>query len=270
MLISTPTFCGAYVRRCTPEQFASLRHAIVGAEKLREPLATSFKEKFGVALLEGYGMTEMSPVVAVNLPDDEGPSGRRVRTRMGSVGRPIPGVEAKVVDRDSGVDLPVGEEGLLLVRGQNLMMGYLDDPTRTAGALREGWYVTGDIARVDGDGFIFITDRVSRFSKIGGEMVPHVRVEEAIDGILGDAASAVTAVPDAARGERLIAFYAAPDVTPERLWGRLGDTDLPRLWIPKRENLIPLEALPVLGTGKVDLQRVKQMALALAERPTPS
>jgi len=261
MLISTPTFCATYLRRCTREQFAHLRHAIVGAEKLRESLATEFRERFGIGLLEGYGMTEMSPVVAVNLPDEDTPTGRRIRTRAGSVGRTIPDVVAKVVDRETGADLPVGEEGMLLVKGQNLMVGYLDAPDRTAEVIRDGWYVTGDIARIDEDGFVYITDRVSRFSKIGGEMVPHLKVEEAVNAILGEAVSVVTAVPDEAKGERLVAFYTKPTMSPEDLWRRLTETDLPRLWIPKREHLIPVEAIPTLGTGKVDLRRVRELAL---------
>jgi acyl-[acyl-carrier-protein]-phospholipid O-acyltransferase/long-chain-fatty-acid--[acyl-carrier-protein] ligase len=142
-----------------------------------------------------------------------------------------------------------------------MMAGYLDAPDRTAEVIRDGWYVTGDIARIDEDGFIFITDRLSRFSKIGGEMVPHMRVEDAINAILGDAASVVTAVPDAVKGERLVAFYTRQDVTPETLWEQLCHTDLPKLWIPKRENVVPIETIPTLGTGKVDLRRVKQLAL---------
>jgi acyl-[acyl-carrier-protein]-phospholipid O-acyltransferase/long-chain-fatty-acid--[acyl-carrier-protein] ligase len=260
MLISTPTFCGSYVRRCTKEQFAHLRCAIVGAEKLREPLATEFREKFGAVLLEGYGMTEMAPVVAVNRPNVEEPDEKQVGTKPGSVGHPIPGVAAKIVDRDTGVDLPVGEEGLLLVKGPNMMVGYLHAPERTAEVMRDGWYVTGDIAKLDEDGFIYITDRLSRFSKVGGEMVPHVRVEDAINAALGEAAAVVTAVPDESKGERLVAFYVSASVTPEMLWERLTQTELPRLWIPKRDSLIPIDAIPMLGTGKVDLRRVKELA----------
>jgi acyl-[acyl-carrier-protein]-phospholipid O-acyltransferase/long-chain-fatty-acid--[acyl-carrier-protein] ligase len=126
--------------------------------------------------------------------------------------------------------------------------------------MRDGWYVTGDIGMVDEDGFVFITDRLSRFSKIGGEMVPHIKVEEAINAILGESASVVAAVPDAARGERLVAFYTKADIAPEALWERLCQTDLPKLWIPKRECLLPIEAIPTLGTGKVDLRRVKALA----------
>jgi acyl-[acyl-carrier-protein]-phospholipid O-acyltransferase/long-chain-fatty-acid--[acyl-carrier-protein] ligase len=141
-----------------------------------------------------------------------------------------------------------------------MMVGYLDQPERTSDVIRDGWYVTGDIARIDEDGFIFITDRLSRFSKIGGEMVPHVKVEDAINEILGDALSAVTAIPDETKGERLVAFYARPDLAPEQLWEKLSSTDLPKLWLPRRDCLFQIEAIPTLGTGKVDLKRVKEMA----------
>ncbi|MCC7044190.1 MAG: MFS transporter [Acidobacteria bacterium] len=260
MLISTPTFCSAYVRRCTKEQFAHLKYAIVGAEKLREPLAVEFREKYGVALLEGYGCTEMAPVVAVNRPDVRHGHDLQIGTKAGSVGHPIPGVAAKIVDRETGVELPVGHEGLLLVRGPNLMAGYLNAPERTAEVVRDGWYVTGDIARLDEDGFIFITDRLSRFSKIGGEMVPHVRIEDAINAVLGEVVSAVTAVPDVSKGERIVAFYTRQDVSPSVLWEQLGGTDLPKLWMPRRDCLVPIEAIPTLGTGKVDLRLVRELA----------
>jgi acyl-[acyl-carrier-protein]-phospholipid O-acyltransferase/long-chain-fatty-acid--[acyl-carrier-protein] ligase len=264
MLISTPTFCTSYLRRVTPDQLAHLRYAIVGAEKLREPLARAFREKYGVTLLEGYGCTEMSPVVAVNRPDAEVGGRTQTGARPGSVGRPIPGVEAKVIDRDTGEGPLIGREGLLLVRGPNMMLGYLNQPERTAEAIRDGWYVTGDIATIDEDGFIFITDRLSRFSKIGGEMVPHLKVEEAINAVLGDSCSAVTAVPDETRGERLVAFYTRQDIAPEALWDRLCQGDLPKLWVPKRDCLVPIEAIPALGTGKVDLRRLREMAAAHA------
>jgi acyl-[acyl-carrier-protein]-phospholipid O-acyltransferase/long-chain-fatty-acid--[acyl-carrier-protein] ligase len=267
MLISTPTFCNSYVRRISKEQFAHLKYAIVGAEKLREPLASEFRDKYGIGLLEGYGSTEMAPVVAVNRPDVEHGGETQVGTKAGSVGHPIPGVAAKIVDRETGQDLPLGHEGLLLVRGPNMMAGYLKAPDRTAEVVRDGWYTTGDIARLDEDGFIFITDRLSRFSKIGGEMVPHVKIEDAINGILGDLCAVVTAVPDASKGERLIAFYTRRDVEPEVLWERLSGTDLPKLWIPRRDALIPIEAIPTLGTGKVDLRRVKQLALDQTASP---
>jgi len=260
MLISTPTFCQAYLRRCTPDQFARLKYAIVGAEKLRQPLAAAFREKFGIDLLEGYGCTEMSPVIAVNRPNIVSGRETQVGTKAGSVGHPLPGVAAKVVDQTTGEGPIVGREGLLLVKGANLMQGYLGQPERTAEVIRDGWYVTGDIAIVDEDGFIFITDRLSRFSKIGGEMVPHVKLEDTINDLLGEICCAVTAIPDAAKGERLVAFYTRPDVAPDALWDRLCQTELPRLWLPRRDSLIVIDAIPTLGTGKVDLRRLRQLA----------
>jgi acyl-[acyl-carrier-protein]-phospholipid O-acyltransferase/long-chain-fatty-acid--[acyl-carrier-protein] ligase len=260
MLISTPTFCQSYLRRCAKEQFASLRFAIVGAEKLREPLATAFREKFGIPLLEGYGCTEMSPVVSVNLPDGTRDGRPWIGTKFGSVGRPIPGVSAKIVDRVTGAGPLIDQDGLLLVKGDSMMVGYLNQPERTAEAMRDGWYVTGDIAKIDQDGFIFITDRLTRFSKIGGEMVPHVKIEEAINEVLGEALSGGTAVPDAAKGERLIAFYSKPEVTPEQLWEQLSRSELPKLWLPRRDSLVQIEAIPTLGSGKVDLRKLREMA----------
>jgi acyl-[acyl-carrier-protein]-phospholipid O-acyltransferase/long-chain-fatty-acid--[acyl-carrier-protein] ligase len=262
-LLSTPTFCSTYTRKCTPEQFASLRFVLVGAEKLRESVAAAFREKFGLTPMEGYGCTEMSPVVAVNAPDYRAGKNSQTGTKPGTVGHPLPGVAARIVDPTSFEPLPINTEGLLLVKGSNRMLGYLNQPARTAEVFRDGWYITGDIARLDEEGFLTITDRLSRFSKIGGEMVPHVKVEESILSVLGDAACAVTGVPDEQRGERLVALYVCPAVTPAELWKRLSETDLPKLWLPKRENLYPVDSLPQLGTGKLDLRAVKVRAQVL-------
>jgi acyl-[acyl-carrier-protein]-phospholipid O-acyltransferase/long-chain-fatty-acid--[acyl-carrier-protein] ligase len=251
IIISTPTFYSSYVRKIQPEQFAHIRYAVVGAEKLRQPIAAAFKQRFGIDLIEGYGCTEMSPVVAVNMPE----------RRPGSVGRPLPGVRARVVDPITGEGPLVGEEGMLLVSGPNRMLGYLDDPDLTASVFHDDWYVTGDIATLDADGFIRITDRLSRFSKIAGEMVPHMKVEEEIQDLLGDSHTAtVVSVPDESRGERLIAFYSDPDLTPAALWEKLTATSLPRLWIPKREDLRLMESIPTLGSGKIDVQGLKRIA----------
>jgi len=266
ILVSTPTFYASYVRKCRPEQFARVRYALVGAEKLREPIANAFKEKFGIALLEGYGCTEMSPVVAVNAPDvfDDGQHQRG--SRAGTVGHPLPGVVAKVVDIETGEGPLIGREGLLLVAGPNRMQGYIGEPERTAEVLRDGWYTTGDIACMDEDGFIRITDRLSRFSKIAGEMVPHMKLEEQVQTLLDPQYTcAVTAVPDDARGERLVAFFTDPGLAAAELWERLCRTELPRLWIPKREDLRFIEAIPSLGTGKVDLRAVRQLAASASE-----
>jgi len=260
LLISTPTFYGGYIRRCTREEFATLRYVIAGAEKLREQIATSFQEKFGVPILEGYGCTEVAPVVSVNLPDVVFDNQTQIGNKPGTVGHPIPGVVVKVVNPETFEPLTCGEEGLLLVKGPNVMLGYLNQPSLTKEVIRDGWYVTGDIAAVDEDGFIRITDRLSRFSKIGGEMVPHVKVEEVINGILGSVASIVTAVPDSQRGEKLIALYCENGMSKEDLWQRLNESDLPKLWIPKRDDLFAIDSLPVLGSGKIDLKAAKSLA----------
>ena len=265
LLISTPTFFGAYVRKCSAEQFASLRLALVGAEKLQEPLARTFQEKYGLDLLEGYGCTEMGPVVSVNTPDVTHGRIHQRGTRPGSVGHPIPGVVAKVVDTETGEGPLVGQPGLLLVKGPGRMLGYLGQPERTQEALRDGWYVTGDIAVIDEEGFITITDRLARFSKIGGEMVPHGALEASVLELIAEGtACAVTSVPDPTRGERLVVFYTDAAMSPASLWDALGGSNLPKLWLPKRDDLHVVQTLPVLGTGKLDLRALRELALARA------
>jgi acyl-[acyl-carrier-protein]-phospholipid O-acyltransferase/long-chain-fatty-acid--[acyl-carrier-protein] ligase len=263
-LLGTPTFCGTYARKCTREQFESLRFIVVGAEKLREPLRHEFRDAFGKELLEGYGCTELSPVVGVNSPDF--PFGResQVGIKEGTIGLPLPGVSGRVVDPETREVLAIGQEGLLEILGPNVMMGYLNQPERTAGAMHDGWYITGDIAAIDEDGFIRITDRLARFSKIGGEMVPHLKLEEAATALLDGAPCAVTGLPDERKGERLALLYTAPDVTADEVWRRLSSTDLPKLWIPKPADIHQVEALPVLGTGKLDLRGVRTRAMELA------
>ena len=266
LLISTPTFYAGYLRRCTKEEFSSLRYLIAGAEKLREQIAKGYQEKFDSTILEGYGCTELGPVVSVNTLDVVDGKESQIGNKPGTVGQPIPGVAVKVVDPDTEQPLACGQEGLLLVRGPNVMLGYLGQPHLTDQALRRGWYVTGDIAAVDEDGFIRITDRLSRFSKIGGEMVPHMKVEEVINEVLGAAASVVTAVPDEQRGEKLVAFYTQNGITREALWVKLNQSELPKLWVPRRENLYLIESIPVLGSGKADLKKIKALALEQARR----
>jgi acyl-[acyl-carrier-protein]-phospholipid O-acyltransferase/long-chain-fatty-acid--[acyl-carrier-protein] ligase len=252
------------MRKCTREQFASLRFVVVGAEKLREPLRQEFEETFGIDLLEGYGMTEMSPVIAVNTPGYREGKEVQIGTKHGTVGLPIPGVAVRIVDLETKEPVPPGQEGMLLVKGPNRMLGYLNQPERTAQVFQDDWYVTGDIAKLDEDGFLAITDRISRFSKVGGEMVPHLLVEELISKACGDAPCVVTGLPDERKGERLAVLYTDPNITPEDLWRRLSETDLPKLWLPKLENIHQVEELPVLGTGKLDLRGVRARALELA------
>jgi acyl-[acyl-carrier-protein]-phospholipid O-acyltransferase/long-chain-fatty-acid--[acyl-carrier-protein] ligase len=203
-------------------------------------------------------------VVAVNTPDIVHDKEKQTGHKPGTVGHPLPGVAAKVIDPDSGETLGPGQEGLLLIKGSNVMLGYLNQQNLTDQAMRQGWYVTGDIATIDEDGFITITDRLSRFSKIGGEMVPHMRIEEMINDVLGSPASVVTAIPDEQRGERLVVFYAKNGVSREELWDKLNKSALPKLWLPKRDDLHAIDEIPILGSGKADLKRVKAMALEKA------
>jgi acyl-[acyl-carrier-protein]-phospholipid O-acyltransferase/long-chain-fatty-acid--[acyl-carrier-protein] ligase len=174
----------------------------------------------------------------------------------------VPGVNAKVVDPETGEGPLIGAEGLLLVSGPNRMLGYLDEPEQTREAFRNEWYVTGDIATIDEQGFIRITDRLSRFSKIAGEMVPHMKIEDEIQTVLGEShACVVTSTPDDTKGERLVAFYTDPNVTAQQLWEHLSATTLPKLWVPKREDIRAIDAIPTLGTGKTDLRAVRRLAL---------
>jgi len=267
ILMGTPTFLSAYVKKCSKEQFATVRLAVVGAEKLKEPLANAFMEKFGVLPFEGYGATELSPLVTVGFPDNvlEETMERQIGHKFGKVGHPIPGVAAKVVDPDTFETKAGNEEGLLLVKGANVMKGYLNNPSKTAEVIKEGWYITGDIATIDDDGFIKITDRLSRFSKIGGEMVPHIKVEENIMEALGatEPVIAVTSVPDEKKGERLVVLHTV-DLDAIAISESLTRKGIPNLWIPKKEAYFKIDALPLLGTGKIDLKKIKSLAQELA------
>jgi acyl-[acyl-carrier-protein]-phospholipid O-acyltransferase/long-chain-fatty-acid--[acyl-carrier-protein] ligase len=264
-LFATPTFLAQYVRRVEPEEFASLEFVLTGAEKLRDSVADAFEKQFGVRPIEGYGCTETSPVVALSAPDVRGAGLLQRGHKPGSVGVPIPGVAVRTVDPESLAPLPVGAPGLLLVSGPNVMAGYHKRPELTAEAFLDGWYRTGDIAHVDDEGFLFITDRLSRFSKIAGEMVPHGRIEEALQAAAGEAEPcfAVTGIPDERRGERLIVLTTLPADRVRAALDALAQPgfDLPALWIPRERDVVAVEAIPVLGSGKKDLQRIRQVAL---------
>ncbi|MBK8096703.1 MAG: MFS transporter [Planctomycetes bacterium] len=264
VLLATPTFLQIYLRRCEPADFGSLRIVLAGAEKLPERLATAFVERFGIRPLEGYGATECAPVIAVSTLDFRAPGFFQAGSKRGHVGQPLPGIALRVVDPDTGAELPPDTPGMLLVRGPNVMRGYLGRPDLTAKALSDGWYVTGDIARLDEDGFLQITDRLSRFSKIGGEMVPHGRVEEALHEAAGASTQvfAVTAVPDDRKGERLAVLHTLPLARIPEVLGKLAQSGLPNLFVPRADAFVAVEALPMLGTGKLDLRAIKQQAQA--------
>ncbi|MCX6891036.1 MAG: AMP-binding protein, partial [Verrucomicrobia bacterium] len=157
-LLATPTFLQFYMRGCSAEDFGSLRVVVTAAEKLPERVAAAFEEKFGIRPLEGYGCTECGPAVAVNTHDFRSAGFRQIGAKRGKIGHPLPGISVRIVDPETSAPLPVGQPGLLLVRGPNIMQGYLGRPEKTAEVLQDGWYVTGDIAAIDEDGFLQITD----------------------------------------------------------------------------------------------------------------
>ncbi|TWU48668.1 Bifunctional protein Aas [Rubripirellula tenax] len=270
VLLATPTFLRGYLRRVTPEQFSKLDVVVVGAEKMPAELFESFEKKFGVRPVEGYGATELSPLVSVNIPPSRSSAAHQADRVEGSVGRPLPGVSARVVSPDSGDELRAGEDGMLMVTGPNVMRGYANQEEMTGKAIQDGWYVTGDIANVDDQGFIHITGRLSRFSKIGGEMVPHVRIEEELSRLFceGDDDETlricVTAVPDAKKGERLIVLHVPTTKEIDDIRKGLSEAGLPNLFIPGRDGFIEVEAIPMLGTGKLDLKAAKDVAASLA------
>ena len=268
LLVATPSFVGEYVRRCEPGDFASLRVAIVGAEKMRQELANAFWEKFHLDLFQGYGCTELAPVVSVET------SGCYALKHLGvapcgTVGRPIPGIAVRVVNPQTFAECGPGEAGMLLVKGPNVMAGYLAEPEKTRQVIWEdGWYITGDVAQLDDDGFITITDRLSRFSKIAGEMVSHVHVEEALHRALGclEPRLVVTSVSDNQKGERFVVLHTELGVSVDDLLKRMRDSGLPPLWVPRREHFYRVESLPIMGSGKIDLRQAKEKAQRLSAK----
>jgi len=259
-LLATPTFLRLYLRKAEPEQLRSLRLIIVGAEKLPLDLASHFEQRFQKKVFEGYGLTETAPVVSVNLPEPT-PSAAPT-SRLGSVGRLAPGIAAEIREPETKRKLSLFETGMLWLRGPNIFEGYLHDPKRTVEVLHHGWLKTGDIARFDEDGFLYIEGRVSRFSKIGGEMVPHEAIEQKIVDLLDlsgrdERPIAVVGVQDEAKGEALV-LLSAVDIDLAELRKKLQDAGVPNLWIPK--HIQRIEAIPVLASGKLDLKKCQERA----------
>lgn len=262
-LICTPTMMAAYIKRCKPEQFRSLRHCILGGEKLMRQQALEIQNKLGLTPLEGYGLAETSPVIACNVPGNVVLSdGRTVSgTKLGTVGLPVPGTLIRISDLNSHEILPANKEGAIAVHGPQVMIGYLNKPKETEAVLKDGWFTTGDLGFLDDDGFLTVTGRLSQFSKIAGEMVPHLAIEEELLRLTGKDAQSlcVTSIPDAKRGERLVVVHSNLDVTPEKLVKRLSESNLPKLWIPDSRDFVRVDALPTLANGKLDLRKIRDI-----------
>ena len=269
VLLATATFLQIYLRGVAPEDFGGLKLVVTGAEKLPESLAAAFEERFGIRPFEGYGCTECSPAVAVNTWDYRAAGFYQVGGKHGKIGQPVPGMCVRITDAENpwgGKILPPGEAGMLLVRGPNLMLGYLNQPEKTAEVLRDGWYCTGDVAFLDDDGFLQITGRLNRFSKIGGEMVPQLKIEDKLSELAGVAEQTfvVIGVPDEKKGERLVVLHKLAEAELAVVLEKFAASDLPNLWKPKADAFFRVENFPMLGTGKLDLRGVKEMAQKLA------
>ena len=265
LMCATPTFLRSYLRKAEPAQLRSLRLLITGAEKLPADLAKAFEQRFGKEVLEGYGLTETSPVVSANLPNliPARPGGSvQPSSRTGSTGKMVPGLAAEIRDPESGKKLSLHETGMLWLRGPNIFEGYLNDPARTAEVLHEGWLKTGDLGRFDEDGFLFIEGRLSRFSKIGGEMVPHELVEQKIVTALkldehAERVVAIVGVPDEAKGEALI-LLASIEIDSAQLRAALREAEVPNLWVPR--TIRKVDSIPILASGKLDMRGCKELA----------
>ncbi len=265
ILVATPMFLRNYGRRCDQEDFKTLEVLVTGGERLPKQVADEFEAKFGIRPIEGYGCTETSPLIASNIPASRAQRYQADSAREGTVGKAAPGIEVKIVDQETGVDLPIGERGILLVKGPNVMAGYLNDPAATAKRMRDGWYVTGDLATIDDEGFIRIVGRESRFAKIGGEMVSHLAVEEPLTNIVGmdedgQPKLIVISVPDETKGERLVVIHKPITQKPAELRRALSESGLPNLYIPSLSSFMEVESLPFIGTGKIDLKQIREMA----------
>jgi acyl-[acyl-carrier-protein]-phospholipid O-acyltransferase/long-chain-fatty-acid--[acyl-carrier-protein] ligase len=274
VMLATPTFLRGYMRRVKVEQLASLKLIVTGAEKLPLNFEEEFRNKFGKPVMEGYGLTETSPVSNVNLPDPAASGQQPVipARRPGSVGQFLPGIAVRITDPVSGDELPIDQSGMIWMRGPNIFPGYLNAPKRTAEVIIDGWLRTGDVGRVDAEGFLYIEGRLSRFSKIGGEMVPHETVEAHINRALGfdseaERRIAVVGVPDPDKGEALVLLSttASEAVKQELIQLRytLLEHGVPALWIPKR--LVRVAQIPVLASGKLDIKGCERLALEHAE-----
>ncbi len=263
ILFATPSFLQTYLRRCTAQHLRSLRLVITGAEKLRDSIRDRFQAlNAALEIVEAYGCTELSPIVSVNLSSDIRKLGSKTG-KKNSIGPSLNNVYSIVADPETLAPLPPEREGLLLVKGPNVMKGYLNDPERTNEVMHNGFYNTGDMAKMDTAGYITLCGRLSRFSKIAGEMVPHEMAERIINEIAGTEAqcAVVCGVPDPVKGEALAVFYT-PEMpcSPAEIVEQLKQRNVSNLWIPKLTHFQPIEKIPVLGSGKLDLATIRTLA----------
>ncbi|MBN1949069.1 MAG: AMP-binding protein [Candidatus Cloacimonetes bacterium] len=248
ILIGTPTFFWGYLKKSEPGELSSVRYAIAGADKVTDKLREAYQKAHQIELLEGYGATETSPVISVNVPG---------ANRPGSIGKPLPGVQVKIIDRETDTPLPPGQEGKILVKGDLVMKGYLGDLEETSLHIRNGWYDTGDMGMLDEDGFLWHKGRLKRFVKIGGEMVSLVKVEEVLTRYLPDnVICCVVDVPNPTKGADIVAAVTTGEIDQRHILRQMKK-ELPAIAIPKEFYVI--EDIPLAGSGKVSFREVEDI-----------
>ncbi|MDO4574154.1 MAG: AMP-binding protein [Planctomycetia bacterium] len=269
IFMGTPSFLRLYLRRLEPEDFPSVNQIMLGAERCPVELMNESERRFGVRPVQGYGITETSPIIAANLS--------RLRMRPGdappkdeSLGRPLPRVFVKVLDLNTGEPCKPGQVGMLWVSGQSVMKGYYEEPELTASVVKDGWYCTGDLVSLDPDGYILLAGRISRFAKIAGEMVPHEGLEEILNQILANPIDelpklCVTSVADDRKGEKIVVLYTELALSPAEINAKLLERKIPAIWVPSQDAYRKIDAIPLLGTGKLDLYAIQQLAKQLFE-----
>jgi acyl-[acyl-carrier-protein]-phospholipid O-acyltransferase/long-chain-fatty-acid--[acyl-carrier-protein] ligase len=270
VLLATPTFLRGYMKRIDPAQLKSLQLVVTGAEKLPQNLADAFEEKFGVRPMEGYGLTETSPATNVNLPTPESVANSHSMPSQlnGAVGQLLPGIAIRLTDPVTNAPVPLDQPGIINLKGPNIFSGYLRDVKRSNEVLTaDGWFKTGDVGVFDADGFLHIQGRISRFSKIAGEMVPHETLEAAINKVLGldtetERKIAIVGVPDEKKGEAsgLLSTIAGPALEQEciDLRYKLLDEGITSLWCPRQ--IVPVKEIPLLASGKLDIKGCQELA----------
>ncbi|MCP4178410.1 MAG: MFS transporter [bacterium] len=261
LLASTPTFLNNYIKRSKSEDFKSLRLLILGSEKMNSTHAEKFKRHAVIEPIEGYGCTELSPVVSINISDDINDLGKK-SGKLYSIGKALAGIASKVVNINTCEELDPGQSGLLYIKSPSTMQGYLNDKATSEEVIIDGWYNTKDIAYIDTEGYIIITGRISRFSKMAGEMVSHEIIENFINEAINSEyrCIAVTDTKDDKKGEKIIVLYTELGKSIDDISLYLKTKGLPNLWIPKFDNYYKVNEIPILGTGKLDLMKLKKLA----------
>jgi acyl-[acyl-carrier-protein]-phospholipid O-acyltransferase/long-chain-fatty-acid--[acyl-carrier-protein] ligase len=247
-LVGTPSFLWGYLRKSEKRDFDSLRIIMAGADKCPDSLRDGFKTKHGITVYEGYGATECSPVISANTPENN---------RPGSVGRPIPGLQVRIENYETGEESAIGEDGRILVKGDSVMKGYFNDFEQTSLHIRHGWYDTGDMGNLDADGYLWHVGRLKRFVKIGGEMVSLVKIEDVLEKLLPEEAHCcIVEIPDSAKGAKIVAVVTS-DLDEKSILKQMAG-QLPAIALPK--IFLVWETLPKMGSGKIDFKRISEMA----------